>query len=407
MVIEKRSEPDGNFTDIIVQAEYQGKPACGLLVYYNDGHAETSAAKWGTGKGRLRLGNDIAGTSRELSLYIDYTYRNHAFDGDVISAIDEMGHKRLPAAVKMIDLGRKAAIALDKYEISVNNSINCPEELFNAIRNSIDEVAALVKEKNFGGARKYFTAKGYQDFNRLIDYGDGEVLEQKFDLEIVEINGLYGLRNLPMIFSYKGQNEPFTENVNLLYNKEGRIEKVTFALSETAITDICDRPNFSEIDKGEIIHFMELYKTAYCLKDLSFLEDVFTEDALIIVGNVIKKDPEYNTEDLLEQLGGDKVEYIRQSKDQYLERLAEQFGKKEFINLHFAETNLRRLGNSGDNIYGIQISQYYYSSNYADQGYLFLLFNLSEPDKPRITVRSWQPEKFADGTIVGLENFRF
>jgi len=314
----------------------------------------------------------------------------------------------VPTAAKKLDLGRKQAKkTLDKYEVSVKNSVNCPEELFNNIHNSIEEVTALVKTKDFGGAPKYFTAKGYQDFNKLIDYGNGEILENKLALKLVDLNGLYELHSLPMSFSFKGHNEPFTERVNMLYDQSGKIEKLTFALSDAAIDDICDRASFSDSDRGEIIHFMELYKTAYCLKDISFLENVFTEDALIIVGNVVKKYPDSNAEGMLEQLGGEKVEYIRQSKGKFIERLSKQFSDKDFINLHFTETNLKRLSKSDDNIYGIQISQYYYSSDYADHGYLFLSFNLNNPDKPRITVRSWQPEKFADGTIVGLNDFRF
>ncbi|RLC49835.1 MAG: nuclear transport factor 2 family protein, partial [Candidatus Cloacimonadota bacterium] len=58
-------------------------------------------------------------------------------------------------------------------------------------------------------------------------------------------------------------------------------------------------------------------------------------------------------------------------------------------------------------VYGMQIGQYYYSSDYRDKGYLFLMFDLENPDEPKIMVRSWQPEKAEDGSIIGVSDFQF
>jgi hypothetical protein len=60
-----------------------------------------------------------------------------------------------------------------------------------------------------------------------------------------------------------------------------------------------------------------------------------------------------------------------------------------------------------DKVYGIQIAQHYHSSNYADKGYLFLMLDLNDTLNPRIYVRSWQPEKNPDGSIIGLADFHF
>ena len=53
----------------------------------------------------------------------------------------------------------------------------------------------------------------------------------------------------------------------------------------------------------------------------------------------------------------------------------------------------------------MQIKQNYYSSNYADQGYLFLMIDLGNKTEPKIYVRSWQPEKNSDGSIIGINDF--
>jgi len=404
---EKQFVEGNNFVDLIVKAEFEGEPVCGLLVSYNDGYGENEPGMWSNGRGSVRLSNTIAETSQKVTLYIDYSYRGHAYDEDVIKAIDGMNYKRLPAAVKELELGESKPVMVDEFKIELKETAGFNAELKGSLTESVMGIAEKVKEKNFGGARQYFTLSGYRDFNKLIDYGKGEILGQTFKLDLVQVNKYYVVRGLPMTFCYAGNKETFSEKVNFLFNQAGKVEKVTFALSDRSISEICDHEGITTADQAEVVNFMELYKTAYCLQELEFLENVFTEDALIIVGTVVEKDPEYNVEGLIEQLGDDKVKYIRLEKDQYMSRLKEQFADKEFINLHFADTSLRCMSSGEERLYGIQIEQYYYSNNYADNGYLFLMFNLSEPEKPRITVRSWQPEKFADGTVVGLEDFRF
>ena len=57
------------------------------------------------------------------------------------------------------------------------------------------------------------------------------------------------------------------------------------------------------------------------------------------------------------------------------------------------------------NLYGIQIKQNYYSSNYGDVGYLYLQVEFPDADTPVIYVRTWQPEKNADGSIYGMTDF--
>ncbi|MDD3568459.1 MAG: hypothetical protein PHT92_08690, partial [Bacteroidales bacterium] len=94
------------------------------------------------------------------------------------------------------------------------------------------------------------------------------------------------------------------------------------------------------------------------------------------------------------------------SKKEYLERLKSIFRRNEFINIHFEDNEVRKTQRD-DKIYGIQIAQHYHSSTYADKGYLFLMIDLNDTLQPKIYVRSWQPQKNPDGSIYGLEDFRF
>ena len=147
---------------------------------------------------------------------------------------------------------------------------------------------------------------------------------------------------------------------------------------------------------------MEYYKTAYCLKDIEFVQNVFTENALIIVDHVLKKDKPI--ENMYEKLG-DRIEYIRLNKQEYIERLKNVFRSNEYVNIHFEDSIVKKV-NGDEKIYGIQIAQDYYSTNYADKGYLFLKITLDNENEPIIDVLSWQPEKNPDGSIIELKDFQ-
>ena len=85
-----------------------------------------------------------------------------------------------------------------------------------------------------------------------------------------------------------------------------------------------------------------------------------------------------------------------------MEQLEHCFNSNEFINIRFAENDIVKAGKGGE-IYGIQIRQDYYSSNYGDTGYLFLMVDLNDPKQPIITVRVWMPER--DPDFSGLPDF--
>ena len=96
------------------------------------------------------------------------------------------------------------------------------------------------------------------------------------------------------------------------------------------------------------------------------------------------------------------IQRNRYTKQEYLENLKRCFDRNEFINLRFSQNDIQYLDKlkKRDNkeVYGIQIGQDYASSTYSDQGFLFLLVDLTDPDLPLIKIRTWQPheEKWED-----------
>ena len=190
------------------------------------------------------------------------------------------------------------------------------------------------------------------------------------------------------------------EDVVFYFDSQHKICNLTFGLSNRALEDIASNNSWSEANRVLLISFLENYKSAFALKRFDYISKIFSDDALIITGWMTK----INSSDQSPYVNNMNVRYNRQSKSEYLKKLKYSFDSKEYINIRFAENKVRRSG-KGNDIYGIQIKQDYFSSNYGDSGYLFLLVDLSDTLKPQIHVRTWQPAKNADGSIYGLADF--
>jgi hypothetical protein len=148
-----------------------------------------------------------------------------------------------------------------------------------------------------------------------------------------------------------------------------------------------------------IINFIENYKTAYALKRLDYIESIFSDNALIIVGKIVKKHtgPE-------NRLPINTTKLTQYSKGQYLKQLSSVFKSNEYVNLKFTDITVKKAGAGGE-IYGIQLQQDYFSTSYGDTGYLFLMADLNKPEEPVIHIRTWQPEKDPNFGLYDISSF--
>jgi hypothetical protein len=103
-------------------------------------------------------------------------------------------------------------------------------------------------------------------------------------------------------------------------------------------------------------------------------------------------------------LSKEKIEFIRLSKNEYLERLKKVFKDNDFMQILFDEINIQRHPQF-EKVYGVQLKQRWNSSSYSDEGYLFLMIDFIQPQEPIIHVRAWQPEKFTDGSTINIYDF--
>lgn len=138
--------------------------------------------------------------------------------------------------------------------------------------------------------------------------------------------------------------------------------------------------------REQILHFVEQFRTAYCQKDKQFLEDIFSDDALIITGRVRQRESLEKGLSLI-------VDYTTRSKREYLDRLFAKFDIPDsYINVKFDDIEIEHTAINPD-IYGVTLRQEWHSTGYSDVGTVFLLWDFTNKNKPRIYVRTWQPNE--------------
>lgn len=152
-----------------------------------------------------------------------------------------------------------------------------------------------------------------------------------------------------------------------------------------------------------ILNYCEHFRTSYTTKDIDFLRQVFSEQALIIVGNVVRtaKSNGLPTID-----GDEKVTLSLKSKKEYLERLEKVFASNKKIDVKFSDFRIMRHPTM-EGIYGVRLRQKYTNDRYSDDGYLFLLWDFRDKSMPLIHVRTWQPASAVGGEkeIIGINDF--
>lgn len=150
-----------------------------------------------------------------------------------------------------------------------------------------------------------------------------------------------------------------------------------------------------------ILNYCEHFRTAYTTKDIDFLRQVFSDKALIIVGNMVKPiagDNKYQTEN--------RVTYAIHSKHDYLNRLGKVFAANKKVEVKFSDFRIMRHPTMAG-IYGVTLRQEYKSDQYHDDGYLFLLWDFRDSAMPLIHVRTWQPTASigTNGDVISLQDF--
>jgi hypothetical protein len=399
--------------EVELLVQFRGRRVQDLEFTYWDGKDWVASHQVKDGRGLIQFYGSTAAEYDQTNIKIEYVYDKQLFgDKELTEVFKVLEPVYFPNAQKELAFSREAKPAARPAEPEKKPAAKSePEkqkhplkkvdsEPFKAV---VGEVTGAIRNKRETEVRKQFTDTGFEAYQKLLSYGKAKVVNDA-DFEVYQDGEEFISRGTYMAFDFEGGYKSFTEDVVFHFDRNRKIQNVAFGLGEEAVKTIYNNNAWSEPEKLLIVRFLEQYKTAFALKDLAYIESIFDDNALIIVGTMLKKHRPADGQMTKNPFDNEIVKYNRYSKQEYLEQLKTGFRSKEFINIEFEDSEFRK-SNANPNFFGIQIKQNYHSSNYSDQGYLFLLIDFGDTTKPMIQVRTWQPEKNPDGSIYGLEHF--
>lgn len=399
---------NGNDVDVLIT--YKGKPVTSVDYTYFDGRdwSNIYSAKDGRGVLELAAGN----VADHYQLKYEYEYRGEShIDKEVQSVLTSL--KPIPMRDAYVDVkSDKATTKVMQQMVSQSQqttanvaSLAKPVAGNGQYAKVMAKVSKAIVSKNYSSVEDLFTDNGKDVYRKLISYGNARIVGTPQYTFYQNGNDVVG-RGVQMSFGFKsGLRKAFVEDVVFTFNAAGKIDNIAFGMGKTAETDILCKGVWAETARKAIMDFMENYKTAYALKRLDYIKSIFDDDAVIITGNVTRKmTMNKGAEGKATVSGNDIITYNRQTKDEYIRNLARCFASNEFINIRFANNDVYKLAKGGE-LYAIQIAQDYYSTNYGDKGYLFLMVDINNPKEPLIKVRTWQPEKDPNFGLYGPGDF--
>lgn len=375
-------------TNVDLLFTYKGEPVGSLDFTYFDGRNWSNISSVKNGRGSMEFSKGMI--PQNIQIKYEYAYKGQAhINQEIKSVLDVVKNQPLrKARVSIAVSGHQDKRAFHNTR-KLSESIS-PVSNDNNYRATLERVVDAIKNHSFKSISGCFTAEGMEMFQSLIMYGNARVINTN-DCIFYQFGEDVIARSIQMSFSFKnGIRRNFVEDVVFTFNKDGKIDCIAFGLDEKAKNDILNKGKWTPEARQTLIVFLETYKTAYALKRIDYLRTIFDDDAVIIVGHVANKmvsNPGDNGKTMRNQ------KYIttnRYTKDQYLRNLERCFRSNEFINIRFANNDVRKA--KGEEEYGIQIKQDYYSATYGDEGYLYIQVDLEDRKQPIIKVRTWQPE---------------
>lgn len=365
---------------------------------YYDGITTKSGPRVRDGVGTL----DLQYGMDQVSFQIVYKYGESETPPEVYALVQAKGNKTFASATKTIAIPMTveeqpqpvSPQAIEETLVSDNNTAVAPVRDHGVMLSRIQAVEQAIRRKDYLSVKAYFTEDGFDSFKKLVQYGSATIIGTP-QYRFMDFGQLTLCRSITMQFRFRN-NKQFIESVTFRFNDNNLIESLAFTLSDVAEGDILDKGNWSRDSRLTLMTFLEDYQTAYALGRIDYLERIFSENALIIVGNKVERRVENKDRVVIMP----SVKYDTLSKAQYMDRLRRHFNTKEYINLNFTETDFERASN-GMEFYGIRVRQEYFSNTYGDVGYLFLLVDLRY-DEPVIHVRAWQNDKLPLDALFGM-----
>lgn len=397
--VQSRRTADNTYE---ITATYDGRPVRSMDYTYFDGVDNSPVYSILDGKGLVELRPGIAMDAVQLKL--EYEFRGLSRnDSEVEAVVGAMKPAVYRRAYHRVALDGAASPA-ESTSTDVNGSMQSPLALtdMGTLGTAVMKpVMQALRSGSIEQCRKKFTAEGWEEFSKLMGYGKVTLMDD-IHLDYFADGDCVVCRGLPVSCRFN-RGRVFNEKLSFYIDSNSKqITHVAMGLGREAMNDVVlGHLDWSEKSRTRIVGFLEDYRTAYATKNLEYLDKVFDDNAVIVLGKRLQVAPQLNKEGYM---NNHRVQFTQLTKREFLRNLRRQFQSKDYINLHFSQNRIYQL-QKGVERYGIEIKQDYYSSNYGDTGYLTLIFDLTNPDQPVIHVRIWQEQPDPNFGVVSPADF--
>ncbi len=397
--VQSRRTADNTYE---ITATYDGRPVRSMDYTYFDGVDNSPVYSILDGKGLVELRPGMAMDAVQLKLEYEFSglSRNDSEVEAVVGAMKPAVYRRAYHRVALDG----AASPAESTSTDVNGSMQSPLALtdMGTLGTAVMKpVMQALRSGSIEQCRKKFTAEGWEEFSKLMGYGKVTLMDD-IHLDYFADGDCVVCRGLPVSCRFN-RGRVFNEKLSFYIDSNSKqITHVAMGLGREAMNDVVlGHLDWSEKSRTRIVGFLEDYRTAYATKNLEYLDKVFDDNAVIVLGKRLQVAPQLNKEGYM---NNHRVQFTQLTKREFLRNLRRQFQSKDYINLHFSQNRIYQL-QKGVERYGIEIKQDYYSSNYGDTGYLTLIFDLTNPDQPVIHVRTWQEQPDPNFGVVSPADF--
>lgn len=204
-------------------------------------------------------------------------------------------------------------------------------------------------------------------------------------------SGGFRIQNIGVLMNPKeesGYDGEKRREIYIDFDKTGKIVDFNFTMGMNMYTEILKKgEELGDLDRRmQIIDWCEHFAKAYCNKNMKFMQTIFSDDAIIITGKMTMQ--RVHTDMGMKDQA--KVKYVQQTKSQYLSNLSRVFASNSYVNVKFEDYTVIRHG-AKPNYYGVTLRQKWHTARYSDEGTVFLIWDFTNEEAPRILVRTWQP----------------
>lgn len=295
---------------------------------------------------------------------------------------------------------------LEETQVVITDGLN-NAQLKGAIEKNISHFLMACNEAVMNGDKpkmdKTLTDDARKTLNAMWKMSPMSCPVSKIEEICLETPNGYQVRNIPvsmMAAEESGKEQELVLNLT----RNGIIDNISIAIEANKYKEImAEHESVEDLFRRQVIvDFVENYRTSYNRKDLKYIESVFSDNALIITGKVVREKPK--SDFAMRSLSPEKIIYQKKTKGEYIASLKKVFAANSYLNIVFDEVEVIQHPKLTD-IYGVTLKQEWNSSRYHDVGFVFLMIDFQDELHPLIQVRTWQPEKLNGKVLARDEVF--